>query len=139
MLHLFANTDITTMLRMHAHLMVSTGLIGSWEAYSSAQVPGSTVFMDAAGIGAAEAGVAADTTVAAETTDAAMVMVSAAVTAGSTATLAEDFTAAAGSEVAMAVGSTATLEEDFTAAVDPMARRLEVMVAVGVMAADTGN
>ena len=138
MLHLFANMDITTMRRMPAPLMVSTGLIGSREAYLSAQDPGST---EAAGIGAA-AGVmvAVAVTMVAADTDAAMVMDSAAGTAAvHTAAGTFAVVTAAGSEVAMAVVSAAALEEDFTAAVDPMARRLEVMAAVEVMAADTGN
>ena len=124
MLHLFANMDITTMRRMHAHLMVSTGLIGSWEAYLSAQDPGSTGFMDAAGIGAAEVGVAVAGAVADLVT---------AVGSG----VAGDSEVAAASQVVM--DSTATLEEDFTVAVDFTAVAAGRMVVVEGMEADTGN
>jgi len=73
-----------------------------------------------------------------EATDATMVTDFAAGTALDSAAGTFAAVMAAGSMAAVVLDSAATLEADFTA-VDPMARRLEDMVAVEAMEADTGN
>jgi len=59
MLRLFAHMGTTTMSRMPAHLMATTGRIGSTAAYLLEPAHGSTAFVEVIGAGAASAGEAA--------------------------------------------------------------------------------
>jgi len=146
-----ARMGTTIITRMHVRRTAFTGLTGSQAAYSSALDPGSMGFMDAAGIGAEEGGVAAAGVAVASDADLASVAEADLVTAvgsrvaavseavmDSAATLGADFTEAAGSMV-MAADSTGTLEADFTAAGAFTAVVAGSTVVVEAMEGDTGN
>ena len=79
MLRLFAHMGTTTMSRMPAHLMATTGRIGSTAAYLLEPAHGSTAFVEVIGAGVASAGEAALVDAAAST-DAAASLVAAAST-----------------------------------------------------------
>jgi hypothetical protein len=155
----FARMDIMIIPRMRVRRTASTGLIGSTVACLSAQDPGSTGFMAAAGIGAAADldAVASDAVLqdadlaslaeadlvtavgsrvvgASQAETAVGSPVEAVTAAGSTATAVLDSAATLEADfmAVVEVGSTAALEVGFTAVVGRM------VVVVG-MAADTGN
>ena len=133
--HLSARMGITTMRRMHVRRTVTTDLIGSWAACSSARDPGSTGSMDvgpfgvAVGLGAAGLDVvgleAADLKVV-DLPDEAGSTADVAALAADAATLAEE-------------DSTAMSEADFMAEVDSMVEVAADSTVVAAMAAATGN